>query len=94
MMYAYALSLNGSPLKMICFLSCVQWLLLILRLVWKKLDSFQNVVMQKTPIATNDMNFLVFNIKVCMVYVRSLNWANYAFQMSSSAFLSGCSSTG
>lgn len=32
------------------------------------------------------MNFLVFNIKVCMIYVRSLNWANYAFHLSSSAF--------
>lgn len=40
----------------------------------------------KTPIATNDMNFLVFNIKVCMVYVGSLNWANYAFHMIYSAF--------
>lgn len=49
----------------------------------------------KTPIATKYMNFLVFNIKVCMIYVRSLNWANYAFHMSYSAFfLSGCSSTG
>lgn len=32
------------------------------------------------------MNFLVFNIKVCMVYVGSLNWANYAFHMIYSAF--------
>lgn len=27
----------------------------------------------KTPIATHDMNFLVFNIKVCMIYVRSFD---------------------
>lgn len=45
---------------------------LTLWLVWEKLDSFQNVVMQKTPIATNDMNFLVFNIKVCMITCQVL----------------------
>lgn len=48
----------------------------------------------KTPIATNDMNFLVFTINLCVISVRSLNWANSAFHMSYSAFLSGCSSTG
>lgn len=58
------------------------------QLVQDELDSFQNVVMQ-SPYSNNDVNFLVFNIKVCIIslfFVRSLNWANYAFHTSYSAF--------
>lgn len=58
------------------------------QLVHDELDSFQNVVMQ-SPYSNNDVNFLVFNIKVCIISlfsVRPLNWANYAFHTSYIAF--------
>lgn len=44
------------------------------QLVQDELDSFQNVVMQSPY--SNNVNFLVFNIKVCIIslfFVRSLN---------------------
>lgn len=61
------------------FLLCVQWLPLTFTIGPREAGQLSECSYAKTPIATNDMNFLVFNIKVCMIYVWSLNWANYAF---------------
>lgn len=70
--YAYALSLNGSPLKNdfshVCPVTPAH-----LTIGLRGAGQLSECSYAKTPIATNYMNFLVFNIKVCMIYVRSLN---------------------
>lgn len=72
MIYTYAPRLNGSPLKIICFLSCPV-ALAHLMIGLKEAGQLSECSYAKSPTATNDMNFFVFNFKVCMVYVVSLN---------------------
>lgn len=71
--YAYALRLNGSPLKNDLFSPVCPVAPAHLTIGLREAGQLSECSYAKTPIATNDMNFLVFNIKVCMIYVRSLN---------------------
>jgi len=71
--YAYALSLNGSPLKNDLFSLVCPVAPTHLAIGLREAGQLSECSYAKTPIATNDMNFLVFNIKVCMIYVGSLN---------------------
>lgn len=48
-----------------CFLLCVKWLPCTLTIGLREAGQLSECSYAKTPIATNDMNFLVFNIKVC-----------------------------
>lgn len=52
---------------MVCF-PCVQWLLRP-TIGPSEAGQLSECSYAKTPIATNDMNFLVFNIKVCIVII-------------------------
>lgn len=61
--YAYALSLNGTPLKMIFFFFLSRPVAPThLTIGLREAGQLSECSYAKTPIATNDMNFLVFNI--------------------------------